>query len=137
MEFRKSVTISTVIHVAVILLLPQFRFANIQTDWVEVSMIAIPDIKQKMPDWQPGRRSIPLPSKEVLELPKDRLPMPSDIRDAGIPVRSETPQQPPIAEKLDYTRELEDDFEKVVPGRKERKGLLEELGEDKSMVIAG
>ncbi len=136
MSFRKSLIISAVIHILAVFFLPGFRFAQIQTDWIEVSMVTFPDFKDRLPDWRPGRRIIPKPAKKNLEIDKSLLPIPSEDSDIGIPIQTKNPSMPDITEDREI-KKLEEEFEKIVPGRREKKGVSEETGEESNMVISG
>lgn len=136
MQFRKSIVISTLVHVLMIFILPDFKFTQIQTDWVEVSMVTFPDIKDRLPDWQPGKKAVPKPSRELSDIQKARLPLPLKEEKIGIPVRSESPQMPEFTEDRAYNLETTE-FKKVSPGRRDRKGLDHEIGKDDTMLISG
>ncbi len=137
MEFKNSITISAILHVLVIVLVPGFKFAQIQTDWIEVSVVTFPNMKDMTPDWQPGKRAIPQPSKKIPEIDKSEFPFPVEESDIGIPVEREIPQLPESALKRDFEQIVEEKFEKIVPGRKDRKGIVEGLGEDSDLIISG
>jgi len=136
MEFRKSIIISFLIHALALAILPGFKFAEKRPDWVEVSVAAFPDIKERMPDWSPGRKTVPEPAAKQVKAERDMLPLPVEEAETGIEVKSTEPDFPEITRD---TREVFDmsDVEKVMPGREDSKGLLEELGTEEAMSITG
>jgi len=136
MEFRKSILISSVLHLCVLFLISGFSLVQIETDWIEVSIIAFPDLKESIPDWETGKRIEPEPSKEVYDALKNELPAPVRDTEMGIPVEAESPEMPEIREEYQFVPSL-DEFEKIMPGRKERRGETAEPGRDDNLVISG
>jgi protein TonB len=113
---------------------PGFRFSLEKPNWVEVSVVTFPDMKERMPEWTPGSKAVPQPEAEVPKIEKTELPVPETT--LGIPVEPADPELPDFVEREDnfFTRA---EFRKVIPGRKEKKGVLEGEGQDKTMVITG
>jgi protein TonB len=134
MDFRKSLAISTIFHVLVIFLVPGIWFSLEKPSWVEVSVITFPDMKQRMPEWTSGRKVIPQPSAEAPDIQKSNLP--AARSPIGIPVESASLELPDFVPKQDYFPVMEE-FEKVIPGREESRGLMEGEGEEKVMTITG
>ncbi len=83
------------------------------------------------------------PSEDRLRVPhgpeidKSELPFPVEESDIGIPVERESEELPESALKRDFEQIVEEKFEKIIPGRKDRKGIVEGLGEDSDLIISG
>lgn len=135
MKFRTSIIISTVFHGLLFAFVPGVWFTWEKPSWVEVSLVTFPDMKEKIPDWTAGRKIIPEPALDIPEIIKNELPLPVEKTSIGIPVE---PAKPKISDN-EYRRKVSvnEDFEKSVPGKKERAGRLEGPGTDDNMVIAG
>ncbi|MFW6134102.1 MAG: TonB family protein [Elusimicrobiota bacterium] len=135
MDFRKSVIISFVLHMAFLIFMPGFEFSTEKPNWVEVSVVTFPEFKQRTPDWAQGRRITPKPSKKTPVEEKAEQPVPVKEAISGIPVESEMPD----IEEEEFKQDIEFNtpIEKTVPGRKESEGITEGEGEDKEMFITG
>ena len=135
MEFKKSIIISLVVHAVFIVLMPGIRFSNEKLNWVAVSVETFSDIKEQEPQWQPGKMDIPKTSKKMMESVAEELDFPIDDIEVGIPIESEIAEMPELAQVKDYDPIQK--YEKSVPDRKEREGIIEGAGQDKALVISG
>ncbi|MFC2061648.1 energy transducer TonB [Elusimicrobiota bacterium] len=135
MKFRTSVIVSTIFHAVLFIAVPDLWFSLKRPSWVEVSVITFPDIKKSIPDWRPGKEVKPEPAAKIPEINKDELPVPLESETIGMPVRSDMPDFTDIQSKMDIP--VKENYKKIIPGRKKRKGILEGEGEDSVKAISG
>ena len=136
MKFKKSLIISGIFHILLLVLVPGFKFKAERTDWIEVSVVIFPDIRERKPDWMAGRRALPEPSLRVPEVGKIKSPIPVDKAVHGVAVEPLDPKLPDFVE-IKYDVPLDHHIEKSIPGREERKGILDEEGFEDELVISG
>lgn len=135
MEFRKSLVISGLIHLSIVLIFPGFWFINKSMKWVEVSVIAYPSLEKSIPKWHSDKKLKQEPRGEHSKEKKTDLPVPNDRIDIGEEIIKEVPDIDTLNTEREY--DFEESFEKIIPGRKDSEAKSEHIGEDNNFIISG
>ena len=136
MTLKKSLLISAVLHLIALIFIPGYRPSVTDAEWVEVSLVRFPDVRERIPDWVSGEE---VPESSLDMTPAERIDMPVEAEDrfAGVPV---TEARPDIEEELfprtEPSREREP-HPRRRPGRREREGPIPEEGEDEEFTLTG
>ncbi len=137
MTFKKSLFISIAVHLLALIFMPGYKASVHDRDWVEVSLVRFPDIRERIPDWVPGERDLPEPSARMPDA--DRIDMPVEIEDyfSDIPVTQARPEvREDVFPRVDPARERDPEPRRL-PGRRDRVGPVPEEGEDEHFTLTG
>ena len=136
MSFRKSLLISVVFHLMLLFLIPGIGLQDDRLDWVEVSLLTFPDLKERHPDMVPGDPETALPS---LPPPSpEKTPAPLDLPEVNTDLSTEIVDAAPPDTQIERRNIFPiHQPEKSLPGRPDRRGILDEPGDDPGEVITG
>ncbi len=117
--------------------MPGFKITMEKPDWVEVSVFTFPDQKERAPAHRPGRIIKPKPMREKPEIKRIERLLPADKALTGIEIREAEPLVPDFVEIKYDTPVRKEVFEKLVPGKIDRKGITDEDDQKEDGIITG